>query len=155
MLNLLPSFRNNPTKCDYFNHMPCKYCISHPKAIVMPSATFYECHVLTFILLTITPPYDIRSDMDEAKFFLHPKVQMVWIERAAQLGVQALLVGLLLHFKVVLSKADEVTLPQNLLDRFQLSRGVKRRALGKLEQAGLISIVRRTGRSSLIKLLRV
>ena len=91
----------------------------------------------------------------ESKFFLHPKVQMVWIERAAQLGVQAVLVGLLLHFKVVLSKADEVTLPQNLLDRFQLSRGVKRRALGKLEQAGLISIVRRTGRSSLIKLLRV
>jgi hypothetical protein len=32
----------------------------------------------------------------ETKFFLHPRVQLVWIKKAAELGIQALVVGLLL-----------------------------------------------------------
>ena len=36
-----------------------------------------------------------------AKFFLHPKREMLWIEKAVQLWNQALLVGILLHFRSV------------------------------------------------------
>ena len=34
----------------------------------------------------------------ESGFFLHPQVQLAWIEGAAQLGIQALVVGILLLF---------------------------------------------------------
>ena len=77
----------------------------------------------------------------ETKFFLHPRVQLVWIEKAAELGIQALVVGLLLQFRVVLSGSESVTLPKDFLAKFWISRGVKRRALKRLEEAGLVGVI--------------
>ena len=77
----------------------------------------------------------------ETKFFLHPRVQLVWIKKAAELGIQALVVGLLLQFRVVLSGNDSVTLPKDFLAKFWISRGVKRRALKRLEEAGLVGVI--------------
>ena len=90
-----------------------------------------------------------------AKFFLHPKIEMLWIEKAAQLWNQALLVGILLHFRSVRCGRESVTLPKELLDQFHISRGVKQRALKILEEAGLVSIAQETGRSPLITLRKV
>ena len=90
-----------------------------------------------------------------AKFFLHPKIEMLWVEKAAQLGIQALMVGILLHFRSVWCGKDSVTLPKELLDKFQISRGVKQRALRSLKEAGLVSIVQETGHSPLITLRKV
>ena len=36
-----------------------------------------------------------------AKFFMHPKIEMLCVEKAAQLGLPALMVGILLHFRAV------------------------------------------------------
>ena len=91
----------------------------------------------------------------ETKFFLHPRVQLVWIEKAAELGIQALVVGLLLQFRVVLSGTESVTLPKDFLAKFWISRGVKQRALKKLEEASLVSVVQDQGRSPVITVLRV
>ena len=91
----------------------------------------------------------------ETKFFLHPRVQLVWIEKAAELGIQALVVGLLLQFRVVLNVTEPVTLPKDFLAKFWISRGVKRRALKRLEGAGLVSIVQETGHSPVVTLCRV
>ena len=77
---------------------------------------------------------------------------MLLIEKAAQLGLPALMVGMLLHFRSVWCGRDSVTLPKDLLDKFHISRGVKQRALKILEEAGLVSIVQETGRSPLITL---
>ena len=90
-----------------------------------------------------------------AKFFLHPKIEMLWIEKAAQLGIQALMVGILLHFRSVWCGKDSVTLPKELLDKFRISRGVKQRALKSLEEAGLVSIVQETGHSPVVTLRKV
>ena len=90
-----------------------------------------------------------------AKFFLHPTIEMFWIEKAAQLGLPALMVGILLHFRSVWCGKDSVTLPKELLDKFNISRGVKQRALKSLEKAGLVSIVQETGRSSVVTLHKV
>ena len=79
-----------------------------------------------------------------AKFFLHPKIEMLWIEKAAQLGIQALMVGILLHSRSVWSGRGSITLPKELLDKFHISRSVKQRALRSLEEAGLASIVQET-----------
>ena len=90
-----------------------------------------------------------------AKFFLHPKIEMLWIEKAAQLGIQALMVGILLHFRSVWCGKDSVTLPKELQDKFHISRGVKQRALRSLEEAGLVSIVQKTGHSPVVTLRKV
>ena len=90
-----------------------------------------------------------------AKFFLHPKIEMLWIEKAAQLGLPALMVGMLLHFRSVWSGRDSVTLPKELLDKFHISRGVKRRALKRLEEASLIRVVQEQGHSPEITVLKV
>ena len=91
----------------------------------------------------------------ESGFFLHPQVPLAWVERAAQLGTQALVVGILLQFRFLLSQKEPVTLPKNFLARFGISKGVKQRALKKLEDAGLIRVSRETGQSSRITLLRI
>ena len=90
-----------------------------------------------------------------AKFFLHPKIEMLWIEKAAQLGLPVLMVGILLHFRSVWCGKDSVTLPKELLDKFQISRGVKQRALRSLEEAGLVSIAQETGHSPVVTLRKV
>ena len=72
-----------------------------------------------------------------AKFFLHPKIEMLWVEKAAQLGLPALMVGMLLHFRSVWCGKDSVTLPKELLDKFHISRGVKQRALKRVGRSWL------------------
>ena len=91
----------------------------------------------------------------ERKFFLHPRLQLVWIEKAAELGNQALLVGILLQFRVVLSGNESVTLPKDFLAKFWISRGIKQRALKNLEEAGLVSVEQEQDHSPLITVLRV
>ena len=91
----------------------------------------------------------------ELGFFLHPQVQLAWVEMAAQLGTQALVVGILLQFRFLLSQKESVTLPKNFLAKFGISKGVKQRALKNLENAGLIRVSRVIGQSSRITLLRV
>ena len=73
---------------------------------------------------------------------------------AAQLGTKALVVGILLQFRVLLSQKESVTLPKNFLAKFGIPRGVKQRALKKLEEAGLIRVEQETGRSPLITVLK-
>ena len=96
-----------------------------------------------------------NTSKQTAKFFLHPKIEMLWIEKTAQLGVPALMVGILLHLRSVWCGKDSVTLPKELLDKFQIFCGVKQRALRSLEEAGLVSIVQEIGRSPLITLRKV
>jgi hypothetical protein len=79
----------------------------------------------------------------------------MWIEKAAELGIQTLVVGLLLQFRVVLSGSESVTLPKDFLAKFWISRGVKRRALKRLEEAGLVSVVQEQGHSPVITVLKV
>ena len=89
----------------------------------------------------------------ESGFFLHPQVQLAWIEGAAQLGIQALVVGILLQFRALRSRKESVTLPKNFLAKFWISRGVKQRALKTLENAGLVRVAKVVGQSTKITLL--
>lgn len=101
-----------------------------------------------------SPQLDELSLRQQSKFFLHPQIQLIWIEKAAQLGIQTLVVGILLQFRTLLGQKAVVTLPQDFLSRFGISRGVKQRALKKLKKAGLICVEQETGRSPLITVLK-
>ena len=123
--------------------------------------------IILFIVINIMLPIEEKrlaykhpklaeiTSKQAAKFFLHPKIEMLWVEKAAQLGLPALMVGILLHFRSVWCGKDSVTLPKELLDKFRISRGVKQRALKSMEEAGLVSIVQETGHSPLITLRKV
>ena len=123
--------------------------------------------IILFIVINIMLPIEEKrlaykhpklaesTSKQAAKFFLHPKIEMLWVEKAAQLGLPALMVGMLLHFRAVWCGKDSVTLPKELLDKFHISRGVKQRALRSLEEAGLVSIVQEIGHSPLITLRKV
>ena len=54
----------------------------------------------------------------------------------------------------LLSQKALVTLLQDFLSRFIISRGIKQLALKNLEKAGLISVELETGRSPLITVLK-
>ena len=135
-------------------HLPAHWLAPGPSVIL---------YVVTNIMLPVKekklaykhPKLSESTSKQETKFFLHPKIEMLWVEKAAQLGIQALMVGILLHFRSVWSGRNSVTLPKELLDKFHISRGVKQRALRSLEEAGLVSIVQETGHSPLITLRRV
>ena len=90
----------------------------------------------------------------EHKFFLHPQIQLVWIEKAAELGLQVLVVGVLLQFRKLLLGKDSVTLPKEFLSKFGISRGTKQRALKKLEEAGLVNVTQKSGRTPVIAVLK-
>ena len=98
------------------------------------------------------PQLDELSLRQQSKFFLHPQIQLIWIEKVAQLGIQTLVVGILLQLRALLGQKATVTLPQDFLSRFGISRGVKQRALKNLEKAGLIRVEQETGHSPLITL---
>ena len=123
--------------------------------------------IILFIVINIMLPIEEKrlafkhpklaeiTSKQAAKFFLHPKIEMLWIEKAAQLGLPALMVGILLHFRSVWCGRESVTLPKELLDKFRISRGVKQRALKSLEEAGLVNIVQETGHSPVVTLRKV
>ena len=100
------------------------------------------------------PQLDELSLRQQSKFFLHPQIQLIWIEKAAELGLQVLVVGLLLQFRKLLLGKDSVTLPKEFLSKFGVSRGTKQRALKKLEEAGLVNVTQKSGRTPVIAVLK-
>ena len=79
---------------------------------------------------------------------------MIWIEKAAELGLKVLVVGLLLQFRKLLLGKDSVTLPKEFLSKYGVSRGTKQRALKKLEEASLVHVSQESGRTPMIAVLK-
>jgi hypothetical protein len=93
-----------------------------------------------------------RTQRAQAQFLRGP-IPLEALAVASSLPGQALIVLLLVHHRVALTKSQCVTLPKGLLDRFGISRDSKARALHALEEALLIVVERVSGRSARIKLL--
>jgi DNA-binding transcriptional ArsR family regulator len=85
--------------------------------------------------------------------FLKGPVPLTWLARAGQLPGKVVQVGIGLWFLAGLKHTRTVSLSSALLRSFGVDRSAKRRALGWLEQAGLISVERRPGRNPRVTLL--
>jgi len=79
-------------------------------------------------------------------------VPLDWLQRAAQLSGKSLHVGVVLWYLAGLRKASTVSLPNGVLAEFGVDRHAKYHGLESLEKAGLVSVVRRTGRNPVITL---
>ena len=86
------------------------------------------------------------------KFIAGP-VDVSWVVQASRLGVKALLVGLALWHIRGLRKTDTFIVSNLMLQDWGIQPDAKRRALRKLEEAGLIRVERRGKRSPQVTLV--
>lgn len=92
-----------------------------------------------------------RASPIKGKFIAGP-VDVSWICQASHLGVKALLVGLALWHIKGLRRTDTFVVSNLMLHEWGIKPDAKRRALHKLERAGLIRIARRDRRSPQVTL---
>jgi DNA-binding transcriptional ArsR family regulator len=80
-------------------------------------------------------------------------VDVPWVCQAARLGVKALLVGLALWHLRGLRRANSFIVSNLMMQEWGIHPDAKRRALSKLEKAGLIRVERRGKRSPQVTLM--
>jgi DNA-binding MarR family transcriptional regulator len=84
--------------------------------------------------------------------FLKGPIPWPTIAAASRLSGHALAIFLAVHHQTALTGKPFVTLPAKLLTDLGVSRSSKSRGLKALEQLGLITVVRSTGRAARIQL---
>jgi len=77
-------------------------------------------------------------------------IPLSWLSSAAQLPGKSLHVAVALWFLRGLQDTPVVTLSNVMSERFGLDRNAKYRGLGWLEEAGLVSVSRKCGRSPMV-----
>jgi DNA-binding transcriptional ArsR family regulator len=93
-----------------------------------------------------------RASPIRGKFIAGP-IDVLWVVRASQLGVKALLVGLALWHLKKLRRTDTFTVSNLMLQEWGVQPDAKTRALRALERAGLIGVERRGKRSPHVTLI--
>ena len=93
-----------------------------------------------------------RTSPIDGKFIAGP-VNVSWVIKASRLGVKALLVGMALWHLRGLRKADTFIVSNLILRDWGILPDAKRRALRKLEEAGLIRVARNQKRSPEVTLV--
>lgn len=94
------------------------------------------------------PPRHARGER-----FLKGPVPLLWLSTAARLPGRALHVAVYLWFLAGLKNSGTFRLSLSRLGGFGLDRFAARRGLDVLEQANLVSVVRRQGRVAIITIL--
>ena len=85
--------------------------------------------------------------------FLKGPILMRQIALASQQPGQALAVFLAIHHQSALTGKPMVTISKRLLEELGISKDAKARGLRALEQVGLVSVERSTGRAARVGLL--
>jgi DNA-binding transcriptional ArsR family regulator len=83
-----------------------------------------------------------RASPIRDKFIAGP-LDVSWVVQASRLGVKALLVGLALWHLKGLRRSNSFTVSNLMVEEWKITPDAKRRALLKLEKAGLITVERR------------
>ena len=87
--------------------------------------------------------------------FLKGPISLPWLMRASRLPGRAIVVGIVIWFRVGLCKSKTITLTTTILSNFGVDRHAKRRSLEALEMAGLVSVVRCSGKNPTITVIEV
>lgn len=87
--------------------------------------------------------------------FLKGPVPLLWLQQAAQLPGQCLSVGIAVWFLAGVQRTENgLAVTNALVSRFGVSRHAKNRALGHLERAGLISVLRQGRQSARVSIIQ-
>ncbi len=87
--------------------------------------------------------------------FLKGPVPLAWLIKASCLPGKTLEVAIVLWFLSGVKKTTTIALPNKIMDEFGIDRHAKRRALLAMEQARLIAVSQKTGRSPVVTILDV
>ena len=85
--------------------------------------------------------------------FIAGPIDIGWLSHARKLGVTALWVGLALWYLRGLRKSDSFVVSNRMMEFWNVEPDAKRRALRKLQNAGLIAIQSRERRSPLVTII--
>lgn len=85
--------------------------------------------------------------------FLKGPIPLPWLELAARLPGKSLHAGIALWYAAGLNRSRSVPLSNIASLRLGLDRNAKYRALGWLEEAGLIAVERKFGRAPVVTIL--
>jgi len=100
-------------------------------------------------ILICVPPRSPLPRLRPGSKFVKGPIPLAWIQTASRLPGKALAVGMFLWFLVGLRKSNSV--PLNL-SRVGIPQSTASQGLRGLETAGLVTVVRRTGRPALVTL---
>jgi DNA-binding transcriptional ArsR family regulator len=87
------------------------------------------------------------------EYFLKGPIPWPWLIRAAAARGKALHIAIALWFRVGLTRKREVRLSLTRVQELGISRSAASRGLNALEDAGLVTVVRRPGRNPVVTLL--
>lgn len=104
-------------------------------------------------LTRLPRPRQPPSPLAPGQLFLRGPIPLDWLSTAGSLSGHAIHVGLTLWFEAGLKRDRTVRLRPSVLRRFGVSRWSAYRALKALEQANLVRVNRRRGRSAIVTLL--
>ena len=83
------------------------------------------------------------------------RIPLDWMAAAAELPGRCVPVGLLLWYRYGLTKNRTVKVTRTLLSKMRVNKDAGRRAINQLEAAGLVTVDRGRGRSSLVTIIDV
>jgi len=99
-------------------------------------------------------PNKPKRSVKKTKRFLKGPIPLDWLTQAGRQSGKALHVGIALWFLSGLNRSKKrIALSQSTLRIFGVSRHSGYRGLSNLEKAGLISVVRHSGRNPIVTLL--
>ncbi len=92
-------------------------------------------------------------ELRKQELFLKGPIPLSWLSTAAALPGKALNVALAVRWVSDISKAAEIHVTKVALHHFGLSEDAYRDGLKRLEQAGLVAVVRKAGQRARVRLL--
>ena len=92
-------------------------------------------------------------ELRKQELFLKGPIPLPWLSAAAALPGKALNVALAIRWVSDISKAAEIHVTKVALHHFGLSEDAYRDGLKRLEQAGLVAVVRKAGQRARVRLL--
>ncbi len=102
-----------------------------------------------------TPSHSSPTRPRQPGKFLKGPVPWSWLERAMSLPGKALHVGIQVWHQMGLTRSSEVSISMSAMDRMGVDRFASSRGLAALEKAGLVSVVRHSGRKAIVTVLTV
>ncbi len=79
------------------------------------------------------------------EYFLRGPIPLSWLEAAAKLPGKAYVLGTILWWHHGMNPGSSIKVTKRSLERFSLSEDAYRDGLKRLEDAGLVSVIRRPG----------
>lgn len=96
-----------------------------------------------------------RKRSETTEYFLKGPIPLPWLEAAAKLPGKAYVLGNILWWHHGMSQGSSIKVTKGSLERFAISEDAYRDGLKRLEDAGLVSVVRHPGQRAEVRIKEI